>query len=184
LKVRARPAARPGGRGGALDADVGLRRHLLVPAPPPDFIGTFAAGSNPVFEASAAAIARVNNVLDAVMVPPVGIFARANCCPSHFTDSFVRYPSLDSRLEMLFGGVKVSPQIVARHLSSTTSGILHEKDDFFIPRIARWFNAVSKISRQVRRTSSLLDRSGMRNTKLKRQVCARCRAMTAIMVLF
>jgi hypothetical protein len=108
LKVRARPAARPGGRGGALDADVGRRRHLLVPAPPPDFIGTFAAGSNPVFEASAAAIARVNNVLDAVMVPPVGIFARANCCPSHFTDSFVRYPTLDSCVKMLFGGVQVS----------------------------------------------------------------------------
>lgn len=108
LKVRARPAARPGGRGGALDADVGRRRHLLVPAPPPDFIGTFAAGSNPVFEASAAAIARVNNVLDAVMVPPVGIFARANCCPSHFTDSFVRYPTLDSGVKMCFGGVQVS----------------------------------------------------------------------------
>jgi hypothetical protein len=108
-----------------------------------------------VFEASAAAIARVNNVLDAVMVPPVGNFARTNWCPSHFTDSFVRYPSLDSRLEMLFGGVKVSPQIVARHLSSTTSGILYEKDDCFIPQIARWLNAVSMISRQMRRTSSL-----------------------------
>ena len=68
LKVRARPAARLGGRGGALN---GRRWNLFVPPPLPAVTADDAAGSNPVLETSAAAIARMNNILDVVMVPPV-----------------------------------------------------------------------------------------------------------------
>ena len=71
--------------------------------------------------------------------------------------------------------------MVARHFSATTSGALYEKEDWIISQIACVFNAVSKISRQTRRTSSMLENGGILKAKSNRQVCARGRSMTAIM---